>query len=210
MIGGIVYLSVLGLLSLTNFLFPNVTTSLHYSLSFLILWFFYKGFRRFCPWALFKIKNIHLEVHSVLLHPGETIPFNLTFEGRYPVHIRKITASLICQEEAVSGSGKSSTTSHNILFKEEKIYLKETRIGKEEPQEILDSFKLPEDIPYFLDLNSNKVKCFLSFEFYLKYSLTSILNQYLIVLPLGYLPHPKSNSMQAILKKSRFPYFRLF
>lgn len=105
-----------------------------------------------------RVGDVEFESLVKVVSSGETWPCKLSFTPRKTFRINEISARLLVQEAATSGSGTNSTTHRHTLFDQKEVIRPAGQLTAGEPfsEEIL--VPLPECDAWSLDVSDNKVE----------------------------------------------------
>ena len=104
-----------------------------------------------------KLGQIHAVLRSEVIHPGTTLPIELSMSPRAGAHLRSIKAILTGQERVVKGSGKSSTTKTHVLCKETKVFQSPGTLTPGKPVSLDLEVEIPNIPAYTFQAPNNQI-----------------------------------------------------
>ncbi|TWT94634.1 vacuolar protein sorting-associated family 26 protein [Stieleria varia] len=106
----------------------------------------------------FLLGEVHCELKSIRVSPGEQVNGELKLQPRKNVPINGVTMKFVGKEVCISGSGSNRTTHSNTFYETETVLepagVLKPGVAKHFPL----SVPLPGDVPYSIDLNDNDIK----------------------------------------------------
>ena len=105
-----------------------------------------------------RVGNVDFTTPVIVVSPGEDWPCVLEFTPRKTFRINEISAQLLVQEIATSGSGTNKTTCRTALFDEKQIVLPAGQLTAGELVSEHLQIPLPDSDAWSLDVSDNKIK----------------------------------------------------
>lgn len=105
-----------------------------------------------------RVGEVNVRTPVLVVSPGEDWPCELSFTPQKTFRINEVSARLLVQESATSGSGTNSTTHRHTLFDDKQVILPAGQLMAGQPFSESLHIRLPETDAWSLDASDNKIE----------------------------------------------------